>query len=196
MPGSGALPRDPQAAQRDDGGKPPRPDRAPQRGPQDPRDPRAAAAAAPDQRPTRAAPHRSRQGRGRLSSRKRRQGVDRRRERLPARHALRRAAAASPQRGRDRGSARGGPRPLEHRGPPHGRAAAAGWPRRECDRDGLPLAHPRHRRHHAAGGHPHRGDRQARVRDRRDDQARRRGDRRGSEPRGGPVAETGLPPGR
>src|SRR5437762_1318599 len=57
------------------------------------------------------------------------------------------------------------------------------------------LPHPGHQVGHAAGGHSDRGHREARVRDRRDDQARSSGDRRGRESRAGSNDEKGLPAG-
>src|SRR5207247_2206890 len=68
---------------------------------------------------------------------------------------------------------------------------------RARDRDGARVSHPRRGQQvgQAAGGHSWRGNREARVRDRRDDQARSSGDRRGRESRAGSNDEKGLPAG-
>src|SRR5207247_1265693 len=62
-------------------------------------------------------------------------------------------------------------------------------------RHGVPLAHPGHQGRHPAGRHPHRRDRQARVRHGRHGEAGRRGHRRRREPHRRSVAEEGLPAG-
>src|SRR5437762_10268266 len=132
---------------------------------------------------------------GWLSPGERGEGLARRPDRLRPREAVRDQTCPRLERHRDQGSARRDRWSVQHRGPAHGGAPAPGRPGRQRDGHRASLPHPGHQVGHAAGGHSDRGHREARVRDRRDDQARSSGDRRGRESRAGSNDEKGLPAG-
>ena len=69
--------------------------------------------------------------------------VDRRPDRVPARHAVRGAADADPLRDRDQGRPCGDRGSLEHRGQADGQPADPAGARWRCHGDGVPFADPR-----------------------------------------------------